>query len=159
VCAHVCLIALVEAHREPLAKLFADNNIPRVTQFFDPFPLDDAEAHRLTHERTADLYWGVWKADVLVGLTMVRGWENQHQHRAIGVLIDRNHHGRGIGRIATGMTLDHLRERRESLVRARVHESNDSSVRMLTANGFLVIGRGEGRLLLECDLDGAGPNQ
>ena len=158
-CAHVCLKELVEAHSEPLAKLFADNNIPRVTQFFDPFPLDAAEAHRLTHERTADLYLGVWMADVLVGLTMVRGWEDRHQHRAIGVLIDRNHHGQGIGRIATKMTLDHLRKRRERLLRARVHESNDSSIRMLTANGFLVIGRAEGRLLLECDLGDAGPDQ
>jgi RimJ/RimL family protein N-acetyltransferase len=132
-----------------LSQLFARNDVPEVTRWFDPFPLDASSARRIARHRGEDLYLGIWDPDELVGLAMVRGWDAGHEHRAVGVLVDHRHQGRGIGTAATRLVLQELEERRETVVRARLHFDNPRSLRMFESCGFQKLRREERHWLLE----------
>lgn len=134
-----------------LARLFVDNAVPEVTDFFDPFPLDFATARSLTHHEGRDRYWGIWLGTELVGLAMVRGWDGGYPAPAVGVFVDRGHQGQGVGKSAMLKVIEAMRTAGEPLLRARVHERNVASLRMLSAAGYRVIARGGGRVLLECE--------
>ena len=141
-----------------LRSLFEANDRPSVTRYFDPFPLDAETARRLAHRSGRDLYWGIWEGPELVGLAMVRGWDAGYPQRSDGLLVDHGHHGRGIATEATRLMLAELRRAGEDLVRARVHDTNVGSLRMLELNGFVEIERGEGRVLLERRLGAESPS-
>jgi RimJ/RimL family protein N-acetyltransferase len=142
------LRALGPADEPALAALFAENDTPEVTRWFDPFPLSSEMARSLSRHEGRDLYWGAWSGAELVGFVMVRGWDGDHAHPAYGCLVDRSHQGRGIGRTLTGLALDQLRERGVPEVRARVHDDNRASLRMHAAAGFEELERGAGRVLM-----------
>jgi RimJ/RimL family protein N-acetyltransferase len=131
-----------------LAALFAVSDLPAVTRWFDPFPLDAVTAHRLCHHTGRDLYWGVHEHDRLVGLAMVRGFDAAAEHPAFGMLVGHGHQGRGIGSGAARLALDRLRDRGVPEVRARVHDDNLGSLGMLRAAGYVELARGDGRVLL-----------
>jgi L-amino acid N-acyltransferase YncA len=140
--------ALGPSDEPALAELFAANDVPEVTRWFDPFPLSAEMAGTLSRHEGRDLYWGAWSDSELVGFAMVRGWDEGHPQPAYGCLVDSGHHGRGIGRTLTGMALEQLRERGVPEVRARVHDDNGASLRMHLAAGFEELERGAGRVLL-----------
>jgi RimJ/RimL family protein N-acetyltransferase len=142
-------LRLLEPGDEPaLAALFAANDVPAVTRWFDPFPLSPACARELARHRGRDLYWGVWSASELVGFAMVRGWDGDYPEPAYGYFIDHDRHGQRLGAAATALTLEELSQRGVPEVRARVHENNVASLRTLTAAGFTELRRGEGRVVL-----------
>lgn len=142
-------LRLLEPGDEPaLAALFAANNLETVTRWFDPFPLAAATARKLSHHRGRDLHWGAWSGPDLVGFAMVRGWDGGHPHPAYGCLVDRRRQHMRIGRTVTRIALEELRRRGVPEVRARVHETNEASLRMHVASGFEELGRETGRVLL-----------
>src|SRR3954466_14640264 len=139
---------LVPGAGSALGGLFAHNDFPEVTRWFDPFPLSADTARALSRHKGSDLYWGAWSDQELVGFAMVRGWDGGHLHPAYGCLVDRRQQGRGIGTSLTQLALDQLRERGVAEVRARVHDDNPASLRMHMAAGFEELERGTGRVLL-----------
>jgi RimJ/RimL family protein N-acetyltransferase len=144
------IVTLAPPHEERLARLFAANRRAEIIGFFDPFPLDAATARRLTRYSGQDRYWGVWSGDELVGLAMVRGWDEGHPQRASGIFVDHQRHGEGIGTAAMRMVVEEMRVAGEPVLRARIHEGNRASLAMLLASGYREIARAEGRILLEC---------
>jgi RimJ/RimL family protein N-acetyltransferase len=136
------------ADEPALAALFAENDAPEVTRWFDPFPLSSETARAVSRHEGRDLYWGAWGEAGLVGFAMVRGWDDGHPQPAYGCLVDRRHQSRGVGRAITGLALEQLRERRVPEVRARVHDDNPASLRMHAAAGFEELERAAGRVIL-----------
>jgi RimJ/RimL family protein N-acetyltransferase len=132
----------------PLAGLFAASDRPDVTRWFDPFPLTAETARTLTGYQGRDLYWGVWSADNLIAFAMVRGWDGGHPQPVYGCLVDPRRHSHGIGTDVTKLVVADLRDRRIPEVRARVHDDNARSFRMLLAAGFEELERSGGRILL-----------
>jgi RimJ/RimL family protein N-acetyltransferase len=147
----VTMRPLGSADEGALAELFLANDVPEVTRWFDPFPLTADTARALTHRDGRDLYWGVWEADALVGLAMVRGWDGGHPEPASGCLVDRGRHGEGIGTALSLLVLDELERRGVREVRARVHDDNEASLRMHLRAGYQVVAREPGRVLLRAD--------
>jgi len=119
-----------------------------VTRWFDPFPLSGEQARALSRHSGRDLYWGAWEGVRLVAFAMVRGWDGGHPHPAYGCLVDRSLHGRRLGTGVTVLALEQLRARGISEVRARVHDDNQASQRMLAAAGFEPGERAGGRVLM-----------
>lgn len=142
------LRALEPGDEQALASLFAANDVPEVTRWFDPFPLTADRARALSRHRGRDLFWGAWSGSDLVAFAMVRGWDGGHSHPAYGCLVDHGRQGAQIGRTATGLVLEELRQRGIPEVRARVHDSNERSLRMHAAAGFEELERGRGRVVL-----------
>jgi RimJ/RimL family protein N-acetyltransferase len=142
------LRALEPDDERALASLFAANDVPEVTHWFDPFPLTADTARALSNHRGRDLYWGAWSGSDLVAFAMVRGWDGGHPHPAYGCLVDRHRQDSHIGRTVTGLVLEELRQREVPEVRARVHDANEQSLRMQVAAGFEELERVGGRVLL-----------
>jgi RimJ/RimL family protein N-acetyltransferase len=142
------LHALGPSDEHSLAALFAANDVPEVTRWFDPFPLSPEMARTLSRHEGRDLYWGARSGTGLVGLAMVRGWDEDHPHPAYGCLVDSAHQVQGIGTTLTAHALDELRRRGVPEVRARVHDDNAASLRMHMAAGFEELERDAGRVLL-----------
>jgi RimJ/RimL family protein N-acetyltransferase len=152
----VTLRAIEPGDEPALAALFAANDVPEVTRWFDPFALSSDTARALSRHAGRDLYWGAWSDGELVGFAMVRGWDSGHPQPAYGCLVDRRHQGRGIGTTMTRTALARLRERGIAQVRARVHDDNAASLQMHVAAGFEELERGSGRVLLVARLGGGG---
>jgi RimJ/RimL family protein N-acetyltransferase len=121
---------------ERLAALFARNDVPEVTRWFDPFPLDAATAKSIANHAGADLYWGVWEAGEMIGMAMVRGWDAGHPHRSFGILLDSHARKRGVGTAVTRLILEQLKARGEKSLRARVPPDNHRSATMMQTCGF-----------------------
>jgi RimJ/RimL family protein N-acetyltransferase len=142
------LRAIEPADEPALAALFAANDTPDVTRWFDPFPLTSETARALSRHQGRDLYWGAWSGEALVGFAMVRGWDGDHPHPAYGCLVDHRHQGRGVGTTLTGLALRELGRRGVPEVRARVHDDNSASLGMHAAAGFEELERGARRVLM-----------
>jgi len=142
------LRALEPGDEPALAALFAANDVPEVTRWFDPFPLTADTANELSHHEGRDLYWGAWSGPELVGFAMVRGWDGDHPHPAYGCFVDQRLQRRQIGTEVTRIALGELARREVAEVRARVHDTNEASLRMHLASGFEELERGAGRVVL-----------
>jgi RimJ/RimL family protein N-acetyltransferase len=148
----VRLLPLGPRDEAALCALFEANHVPSVTRWFDPFPLTPESARRVAFYEGRDLYRALWDGDAMVAFAMARGWDAGHPQPALGLLVDRHRGGRGLGRAATSLMLDELRRRGEPILRARVHDDNERSLRTMVACGFREIDRSDGRVLLECRL-------
>jgi len=136
-----------------LAAFFEENNRPEVTTQFHPFPLDATTAHRLCVERRRDRYFAAWDAHAIVGLAMLRGWDEGYEIPSFGILVDHRHHGRGHGRALTTHALALARELRAPRVRLTVHADNLRAVTLYERSGFRTTeALPDGRLLMfaEC---------
>jgi RimJ/RimL family protein N-acetyltransferase len=154
----VHLTRLRETDEPALVALFIANDVPAVTRHFDPFPLTAATARTLVRLKGQDLYWGVWCADSLVGLAMVRGRDGGYPHSALGLLIDHQWVQRGVGQTAVSLVLDELPEHGVHLVRAKAHDDNEASLKVLNNLGFSIIERPPGRVIAEWRVDSKGRN-
>ena len=93
-----------------LAAFFAENNRPEMTATFFAFPLDAATARRIAREPRRDRYFAVWDVGAIVGLGMLRGWDEGFAVPSFGVLVDHRAQGRGHGRALTAHALAVARE-------------------------------------------------
>src|SRR3954451_16258635 len=111
-----------------LAAPFVANDVPEVTRWFDPFPLDAETATALSRHDGNDLYWGASAEAGLVGFAMVRGWDDNHPQPAYGCFVDRHAQGQRIGETITRLMLEQLRQEDVPEVRARIHDDNVASL-------------------------------
>src|SRR5262245_34387391 len=90
-----------------LGALFVRNDVAEITRGFHPFPLTAERARALVAEASLDRFYGARDGDGrLVGFSMLRGWNEGYEVPSLGVLVDREQHGRGIGRRLTRWTCD-----------------------------------------------------
>jgi RimJ/RimL family protein N-acetyltransferase len=132
-----------------LTRLFVLNDVPEITRFFDPFPLDADSAHRIAHYEGSDKYWGIWLHDDLIGMMMVRGFHGENTQPTLGALIDRSVTSRGVGQAAFLAVVEELRLLGAPLVRANVHEDNVACLGAIRRTGWHELSRGDGRVLME----------
>jgi RimJ/RimL family protein N-acetyltransferase len=141
---------LCPEHEAALVELFEANDVPEVTRFFDPFPLTEATAKRLVRYAGRDRYWGVWVDEQLAGLVMVRGWDGGHPQPTLGAMIDSRFRGAGLLSRAADMVVEELSAMGEPVLRAKFHEDNWASARVIFRRGlWKVVSRGNGRIVVE----------
>lgn len=119
-----------------LAAFFEENNRPPVTDHFHPFPLQAESAHRICAEPRRDRYFAAWDYNSIVGLAMLRGWDEGYEIPSFGIIVDHRHHGQGHGRALTAYALELARALRSSRVRLTVHADNDRAVSLYERAGF-----------------------
>jgi ribosomal protein S18 acetylase RimI-like enzyme len=137
-------VTLGAEHEQLLTDLFERN--AGHAGFFHPFPLTAESARRITNEPRADRYFGALCASTLVGISMLRGWDEGFEVPIFGILIDRGHRGRGLGRWMTERTLDVARRLGSERVRLSVYASNATAVSLYTRLGFVEVERGRRRV-------------
>lgn len=123
-------------HANALSALFERNSIPAVTETFDPFPLTAAEARRIALEPRQDDYYTVARGKDLLGLSMLRGFDEGYEIPSFGIFIDRASQSRGVGRRLTAWTIDQARLRGCPAVRLSVYADNAAARSLYASLGF-----------------------
>ncbi len=135
-CEDLCFEKVRPEDASALAALFERNSIPAVTEKFDPFPLTSVHAHRIALEpRQDDYYIALCKKDLL-GLSMLRGFDEGYEIPSFGVFIDHACQGRGVGRRLTVWTIDQARLRGCPAVRLSVYADNVGARSLYASLGF-----------------------
>src|SRR5262245_12182270 len=94
---------------DALTDLFVRNDIPDVTQSFDPFPLTRKEATNLLLPTRLDRFYGAFAGERMAAFSMLRGWEDGYEIPSFGIFVDRLSQGCGLGTRLTGWTIGQAR--------------------------------------------------
>jgi ribosomal protein S18 acetylase RimI-like enzyme len=122
-------------HVAPLTRLF-ERNEPDAG-LFDPFPLTAQTAQRIANRRGVDRYFGAERGQDLLGMTMLRGWDEGFAVPSFGILIDREQRGRGLGAAMTETTIEEARRLGASAVRLSVYTANETALGLYQRLGFI----------------------
>jgi ribosomal-protein-alanine N-acetyltransferase len=125
------------AHLDGLVALFERNAIPAVTALFDPFPLNAAEARRIALEPRQDAFYLAASGELLLGFSMLRGFDEGYEIPSFGIFVDHESHGQGIGRELTAWTIEQARQRGCPAVRLTVYAGNSAARQLYESLGFL----------------------
>jgi ribosomal protein S18 acetylase RimI-like enzyme len=109
--------------------------------FFDPFPLTDETARRLAHEPRSDRYFVAEASPELVGLSMLRGWDEGYDVPSFGVMVDPRWHGRGVGSRLTDFAITAATELDCDRIRLSVYGRNERACAMYLRRGFTPLSR------------------
>lgn len=126
---------------EELIRFFEENNRAEITKRFHPFPLTPQTVYQITRASHLDRYYSaIWDGRI-VGLCMLRGWDEGFDIPSFGVFVDYRCHGLGLGRLMTEFALDEARKLDCSTIRLSVYESNTNALNLYRAIGFREISR------------------
>lgn len=126
---------------DTLAEFFEENNRPEITEFFHPFSLTSQTAHNILSESCRDRYYVGIHAGRIVGMSMLRGWDEGFDIPSFGVFVDYRYHGRGFGRRLTEFAIDEARSLHCPSLRLSVYASDKYARRIYDALGFYEIER------------------
>ena len=76
-----------------LFALFKNN---KKVEFFDPFDLDEKTVMKII-KPSKNLYYGIFSKSKMIGFGMLRWWKD-YNCPTLGLLIDRNYRGQGLGK-------------------------------------------------------------
>ncbi len=76
---------------------------PEYARFFYAFSFVEAEIARMLADRARDVYTGIFLQGQLIGVFMLRGWDAGYEVPAFGVLIDEQHRGGPLFKLALEM--------------------------------------------------------
>lgn len=121
---------------ESLIRFFAENNMSEITRYFHPFPFTPETAQFIACQLHQDKYYVAVLGDQIVGLSMLRGWDEGFSIPSFGVVIDYRYHGQGIGRKLLEYTISDARQLHCQRVRLTVYASNAGAVHLYKSVGF-----------------------
>jgi len=124
-----------------LAAFFRRNDVPEVTTGFDPFPLTAEEAERIASEPRKDRYYAAFLDDRIVGMAMLRGWDEGYEVPSFGVVVDHRYQRCGIGGVLTDHAIAQAKELGCPRVRLSVYGRNEQAQRMYGVRGFVETSR------------------
>jgi ribosomal protein S18 acetylase RimI-like enzyme len=156
-------VAIGQEHAGLLADLFERNAELETSGVFHPFPLTAASARRIALGERSDLYFGAQRRDELIGMAMLRGWDEGYEVPSFGIMVDRAHRGRSVGRRLTELTMEQARAHGCPRVRLSVYASNAAARRLYERLGFAeiertpmkVAGRDDERIVMMLELAGS----
>jgi ribosomal protein S18 acetylase RimI-like enzyme len=126
---------------DALGSFLAANDLPELKRRFNPFPLTRATALSLLGAERSDRFYGGFVGDAWAAFAMLRGWDEGFDVPSLGVLVDRQWQGRGIGGWITDFAIDEARRLKCRRVRLSVYASNDAALRIYVRRGFLEVSR------------------
>lgn len=119
-----------------LARFLEDNNIPEVTRHFRPFPLTSDTAYQIACTTHLDRYYIVLLGNRIVGLCMLRGWDEGFEIPSFGILVDRRFHGRGLGRQIAEFAIKVAQRSGCNRMRLSVYATNAPALHLYASLGF-----------------------
>ena len=121
---------------EALTRFFEENNQPETVRQFRAFPLSREEARRITLTSHRDLYYVmIWKSNI-IGLCMLRGWDEGFETPSFGILVDYRYDHLGLGRQMTEFAITEAKKLGCHSLRLSVYASNLHAARLYESSGF-----------------------
>jgi glycosyltransferase involved in cell wall biosynthesis/GNAT superfamily N-acetyltransferase len=127
---------LEKGDEKALTRFFVRNRGPAITATFDPFPLTAEAAREITCEPHRDRYYGAFLGDRVVGMAMLRGWDEGYEVPSFGVVVDADFHGRGFGGRLTDFAIGEAERLASPGIRLSVYASNPVAHQMYLHRGF-----------------------
>ena len=93
-------------------------------RYFIPFATDEKSLAILLASVVQDRYWGIWFGDTLVGLFMLRGFDEGYQRPSFGVYIACAYSGKGLARLALEYCISWCRLNDINRMMLKVHPEN-----------------------------------
>jgi len=128
--------ALQPIHREKLAELFERFRYSKIDQYFHPHPLTTEEAINKCSNRGADYYCIVLDGTKPVGYGMLRGWDEGYNEPSLGIAIDAEHQGRGLGKGLMQHLHQIARDRGADFIRLKVYHNNSRAIELYESLGY-----------------------
>ncbi len=126
------------ADADALARFFERNDHPDVVAGFDPFPLTGEVARKIALEPRRDRFYATVLDGRVVAMSMLRGWDEGFDVPSFGIVVDRRHHGQGLGSQLTDFTIAEAARLGTERVRLSVYGDNPVARGMYESRGFEV---------------------
>jgi len=88
-----------------------------------------------------DRYYAAFMEEKIVGLVMLRGWDEGYAIPSLGILVDREHQGVGIGNLLMRHAIREARINSVCTIRLSVYGSNHLARKMYENCGFREVSR------------------
>lgn len=124
-----------------LTTFFTENNVAQVTDTFTAFPLNRDTAAWIAKYTGKDKYYLLLRGEAIVGLSMLRGFDEGYAVPSFGIIIDHRAQGLGFGRYLLSETVEQARLMGCPKVRLSVYGCNISGRKIYEAIGFKEIDR------------------
>jgi ribosomal protein S18 acetylase RimI-like enzyme len=124
-----------------LTDFLARNDRPEITRTFHPFPLTAATAALIVQTNRKDRFFVAEAGRTLVGLAMLRGWDEGYVVPSFGIVIDHARRGTGIGQQLMRFTIDQAVRMDVDRVRLTVYASNQRGLALFQRIGFREVSR------------------
>lgn len=121
---------------EDLGRFLEENSRPEVTRHFHPFPLSRQTACLIACTEHLDKYYIAIKSERIVGLCMLRGWDEGYEIPSFGILVDHRCKGLALGRQMTEFAIAKARELGCPSIRLSVYSSNAYAIGLYQSLGF-----------------------
>ncbi len=122
---------------QELGYFFKRNDAYITTRTFKAFSLNQESADRIALHPRRDLYYLAYLNNQLVGLSLLRGWDEGYEIPSFGIMIDSCFRGKGVGRQLTVWTLETARQKGCQKVRLTVYGTNRAGVALYESLGFV----------------------
>ncbi len=123
-------------HFNLLTTFFVENNLPAITNTFNPFPLTEITARWIAYEPHKDMFFLALQSQKPVGFSMLRGWEEGYKIPSFGMFVDYRQHGKGYGKDLLRLTVEAAQKHNCTQVRLSVYASNLPACKIYSSYGF-----------------------
>lgn len=157
---------IVEMHIEQLSAdnrhqfldFFRRNNSENTRRNFHPFAFSNGALEEVFRSLHKDLFFGVFGRDnKIIGFGMLRGWDEGYEVPSLGVLIDEEMRGSGIGARLVEFLVSVARDSGARRVRLSVYSDNKRAISIYNKCGFKTTKKKEvsGRIkwIMYCDVN------
>jgi RimJ/RimL family protein N-acetyltransferase len=121
---------------------FISSQPPKYLYFFYAFGTDEKQIAKMLEKAEKDVYMGVFWQDDLIGIFMLRGWDEGYEIPSFGVLIDDKYRGGTLLRLTLDTAKLICRLSGTKKLMSKVHPKNGSP-RSLEKLGFHQVGTEE----------------
>ena len=118
-----------------LANLFRSQSASYL-RGFRPFAFDETTLRTQLIQSKRDRFWGIYQRQDLIGLTMLRGFDEGYERPSFGVMVAETFRGRGAGQVALAHCLDWCEANDIRHVMLKVDKLNKTAANLYEANGF-----------------------
>lgn len=129
------------ADYEILARFFEENSRPEITRYFHPFPLTAETAHQIACVVHRDLYYIAVQEKEILGMCMLRGWDEGFDVPSFGIMVYRKFQGLGLGHRLVEFAISEARRLGCPSIRLSVYASNMHAIGIFTSFGFTEVTR------------------
>src|SRR2546423_8118918 len=122
---------------EILARFLEENNLPSEVGTFNPFPMTSETAKKIACLPRRDHYYGAFLDGRIIGLAMLRGWDEGYSVPSFGIIIDHRFQRLGMGSRMLDYTIDAGVQLGCSSIRLSVFASNQRAVHLYLSRGIV----------------------
>ncbi len=144
----------LDVHQAPELCVLLQSQNAGYIQYFNPFLFDEDTLRSVLSKVHEDVFEGLYHGDRLIGLMMLRGWNEGYEVPTLGVMIDEQHRNYGLMTLTVEVAKVICRMRKVRRIMYKAHPDNVPA-KSATRLGFTQTGvdNSTGYLIFHMNLD------